>query len=158
MMDVKLCGQVGDPEVVRENFNKIVAALKVAGGTSGALKFKGSWNADTNNITSSDVTINNTSMPTAASGNEGWYFIIDTEGTTEEDGISDWKVNDWIVSTGSVWIKVNNNGSSGGGPWGTIGGSLPDQTDLQGALDLLQAQINAITAIGNKLFNYYNFI
>ena len=68
----------------------------------GTIKFKGTWNANTNVITSSDPDINNVNMPTAESSNEGWYFIVGTAGTTgiiTDLGTEvDWKVGDWILS------------------------------------------------------------
>lgn len=135
------------------------ATVHQLGSVGSSLKYKGSWNANTNIITSADLTINGDPIPAASTDNEGWYFIVDTDGATSEGGITDWKANDWIVSIGSAWVKVNNNGGGGGGgTWGSISGTLADQTDLQAELDLLQSEINAVNPVGNKLFNYYNFI
>jgi hypothetical protein len=36
-MDLKLSGSVGNPEIVRENFNKIKAAFDTIGGGGGSL-------------------------------------------------------------------------------------------------------------------------
>lgn len=80
-------------------------------GVAGAVKYMGSWNADTNICSSTDVGINGNPLPVADVDNEGWYFIISTAGTTEIDSIDDWKLNDWIVSIGNQWIKNNNSGS-----------------------------------------------
>jgi hypothetical protein len=78
----------------------------------GTIKFKGTWNANTNVITSSDPAINNVNMPTAESSNEGWYFIIGTAGTTgiitDRGTEVDWKVGDWILSLGTTWSKIDN--------------------------------------------------
>lgn len=75
----------------------------------GAVKFKGTWNATTNVITSSDVNINGDPMPSSSSSNEGWYFIIATAGTTSIDGISDWNIPDIIISDGADWQKIDNS-------------------------------------------------
>lgn len=64
----------------------------------GATKFQGIWNAATNQP----------SIPAASSGNNGWYFIVTTEGATAVNGINDWKLGDWILSIGTTWVKVDN--------------------------------------------------
>lgn len=88
--------------------NAKVSTTYLPDSVLGGLKFKGTWNANTNNITSSDGTINNTSIPSAASGNEGWYFIVGTSGSTSVNGITDWVIGDWVLSTGSTWVKIDN--------------------------------------------------
>jgi len=74
----------------------------------GATKFKGFWNADVNNITSSDPALNNMPMPASSSSNEGWYFIVNVSGETSIDGVEGWVVGDWIISMGTAWKKVDN--------------------------------------------------
>jgi len=74
----------------------------------GATKFKGFWNASANTITSSDLTINGSSIPASSSLNEGWYFIVTVAGSTNESGITDWNLGDWIISIGTAWKKVDN--------------------------------------------------
>lgn len=64
----------------------------------GALSYQTAWNATTNSPT----------IPAAASGNKGWYYVVATAGSTSVDGISEWAVGDWIVSNGSAWEKVDN--------------------------------------------------
>ena len=63
----------------------------------GALKYQGVWNASTN-------------TPTLASGvgTQGYYYVVDVAGSTNLDGITDWKVGDWAIFNGSVWQKVDN--------------------------------------------------
>jgi len=63
------------------------------------LTYKGTWNADTNNPELSDA---------GGGGVKGDLYIVNVEGTTEIDGISDWKVKDWIVNCGDSWEKVDN--------------------------------------------------
>src|SRR6185295_17230983 len=55
----------------------------------GGVVWKGTWNATTNSPT----------IPTAAAGNKGWYYVVATAGGTSVGGITDWKVNDWIISS-----------------------------------------------------------
>jgi hypothetical protein len=64
----------------------------------GALKWQGAWNATTNNPT----------IPAAAAGNKGWYFVVNVAGTTSVSGITDWEIGDWLVSNGSAWEKIDN--------------------------------------------------
>ena len=66
------------------------------------LVFQGTWNADTN-------------TPTLASGTgtTGHFYIVSTEGSTNLDGITDWKVGDWVVfveqGATDAWQKVDNS-------------------------------------------------
>lgn len=64
----------------------------------GALKYQGTWDASTNSPT----------IPAAAAGNKGWYRLVTTAGSTALDGITDWKVGDWLVSDGATWSKIDN--------------------------------------------------
>ena len=73
----------------------------------GALQFKGTWNAASNNITSDDEEYNASGIPAASAGNKGHYLIVQTSGTTNIDGVSEWGAGDWIVSIGSKWEKLD---------------------------------------------------
>lgn len=64
----------------------------------GALRYQGAWNASTNSPT----------IPTAATANKGYYFVVGTAGATSISGITDWLVGDWLVSNGTVWEKIDN--------------------------------------------------
>lgn len=65
------------------------------------LVFQGTWNANTN-------------TPTLASGTgtTGHFYIVSVDGTTNLDGITDWKVGDWavFVEQGATdqWEKIDN--------------------------------------------------
>ena len=63
----------------------------------GALNYKGTWNAATNN-------------PTLASGVgvKGDYYVVSVAGSTNLDGITDWQIGDWAVFNGSIWQKIDN--------------------------------------------------
>lgn len=65
---------------------------------SGALTYRGTWNANTNS-------------PTLASGVGvmGDYYVVSVAGTTTLDGISSWAVNDWAIFNGAVWEKLVNS-------------------------------------------------
>jgi len=66
------------------------------------LVFQGTWNAATN-------------TPTLASGTgtTGHFYIVSVDGTTNLDGITDWKVGDWAVfveqGATDAWEKVDNS-------------------------------------------------
>jgi len=64
----------------------------------GGVKYQGVWNATTN--------IN----PTIVSGvgTKGHYWVVAVAGSTNIDGISDWKLGDWIIFNGTAWEKVDN--------------------------------------------------
>ena len=75
------------------------------------LEYSGTWDANTNN-------------PTLASGvgTTGAFYIVAASGSTNLDGITDWKVGDWAIFVESgatdAWQKVDNssvlNGSGTG--------------------------------------------
>ena len=63
----------------------------------GALSYQGTWNASTN-------------TPTLASstGTKGYYYVVSVAGSTNLDGITDWKIGDWAVYSGTAWQKIDN--------------------------------------------------
>lgn len=67
-------------------------------GVVGGLVYQGGWNATTNSPT----------IPTAAAGNKGQYYVVTTAGTTTIDGHTNWAIGDWIVSNGTTWDKIDN--------------------------------------------------
>lgn len=84
--------------------------------------FQSVWNASTN-----------TPSLSSGVGTKGYYYIVSVDGTTNLDGISDWKIGDWAIFDGTVWRKVDNTDaiSSFNGRTGAI--SLLD-TDVTSAL------------------------
>jgi hypothetical protein len=77
----------------------------------GALSYQGTWNASTN-------------TPTLASGvgTKGYYYVVSVAGSTNLDGVTDWKVGDWAVYNGTAWQKVDNTDqvTSVNGQTGTV--------------------------------------
>ena len=73
--------------------------LKVAGGvgTTGAVTYRGTWDASTNNPTL-----------TSSVGTQGDYYVVSVAGSTNLNGITDWQIGDWAIFNGSVWQKVDN--------------------------------------------------
>ena len=63
---------------------------------AGGLSYQGTWNASTN-------------TPTLASGagTNGYYYVVDTAGSTNLDGITDWQIGDWLLFNGTAWQKID---------------------------------------------------
>lgn len=63
----------------------------------GSLVYQGTWDASTN-------------TPTLVSsvGTKGFYYVVNVAGSTNLNGITDWKVNDIAVFNGAVWEKIDN--------------------------------------------------
>lgn len=82
-------------DTVQKVANKVDALTL---GALGALLYQGAWNADTNTPT----------MPAAATENLGHYYVVSVSGATDVDGVTDWAANDWLVSNGTSWDKIDN--------------------------------------------------
>ena len=67
----------------------------------GGANYQGTWSATTNSP----------SIPAASTSNKGYYYSVSVDGTTNIDGVTDWKVGDWIISNGTAWQKVDNTDS-----------------------------------------------
>jgi hypothetical protein len=74
-----------------------VPTSQLPGAVLGGLNYQGTWNASTN-------------VPTLASstGSKGYYYVVSTAGSTNLNGITDWKIGDWAVYDGTAWQKVDN--------------------------------------------------
>ncbi len=74
-----------------------VPLSQIPGSLIGGLNFQGFWNANTN-----------TPTLTSSVGTKGHFYIVDTAGSTDLDGITEWQVGDWAVFGDSAWGKVDN--------------------------------------------------
>lgn len=85
--------------------------VTVGGGGTPGLTYEGAWNANTNS-------------PALASGvgTNGDYYVVDTAGSTNLDGITDWKIGDWAIFNGTAWQKIDqtNTVSSVNGQVGAV--------------------------------------
>jgi hypothetical protein len=63
----------------------------------GAVSYQGTW----------DATANSPAL-VSSTGTKGFYYKVAAAGATPIDGISDWKVGDWIIFNGATWDKVDN--------------------------------------------------
>ena len=88
----------------------------------GGVNYQGTWNAATN-------------TPALASGvgTKGHYYVVSTPGSTNLDGITDWKANDWAIYNGTAWEKIDNTDqvSSVFGRIGAVAASSADYTHAQ---------------------------
>lgn len=103
----------------------------------GGVNYQGTWDAATN-------------TPTLASGvgTKGHYYVVSTPGSTNLDGITDWKANDWAIYNGTAWEKIDNTDqvSSVFGRTGAVAAVSGDYTHAEIAsqgVDDHHAQIHA---------------
>lgn len=87
-------GTISSTDTILQAFGKV--QNQINGITSG-VKYKGTWNAATN-----------TPFLQSSVGSQGDYYVVDVDGNTNLNGITDWKVGDWAIFNGSVWQKVDN--------------------------------------------------
>jgi len=114
-------GTIAATDSILQAFGKVqnqISAL-VGGAT-----YQGVWNASTNSPTL-----------TSSSGTKGYYYIVDVAGSTNLDGITDWKVGDWAIYNGTKWDKVDNTDavSSVNGFTGAVNLALDNISDVDAA-------------------------
>ena len=63
----------------------------------GALKYQGTWDANANSPTL-----------TSSVGTQGYYYVVSVAGSTNLNGITDWKIGDWAIYNGTAWQKIDN--------------------------------------------------
>ena len=66
-------------------------------GLIGGSTYQGTWNASTN-----------TPTLTSSVGTKGYYYVVSVTGSTNLNGITDWKIGDWAIFNGTTWDKVDN--------------------------------------------------
>lgn len=87
-------GTIADTDTILQAFGKVQnQIIALVGG----VMYQGTWNANTNSPSI-----------TSSVGTKGYYYIVATAGTTNINGITDWKIGDWIIFNGSTWDKVDN--------------------------------------------------
>lgn len=87
-------GDAGKPIILNANGQVDPSMISLS-----TLSFLGDWNANTNTPALADGGVG---------ANQNEYYRVGTAGTTSIDGEADWQVDDWIVNTGSSWLKVDN--------------------------------------------------
>ena len=84
------------------------------------IKLQATWDASTNTPDISGTTVT------------GHAWIVSVAGTTNVGGIASWNVDDIVVKTDTGWLKIA--ASTVLSKWGSIGGLITEQIDLQNAL------------------------
>lgn len=87
-------GSIAATDSILQAFGKVQNQIS---GLAGGVTYQGTWNASTN-----------TPTLTSSVGTKGYYYIVDVAGSTNLNGITDWKVGDWAIFNGSTWDKVDN--------------------------------------------------
>lgn len=114
--------------------------LTLSSDILGGIHYKGTWNATTN-----------TPALANGSGAAGEYYKVSTAGATSLDGITDWKVNDWVLSNGTTWDKVDQTEqvSSVAGRTGAVTLAVADVSGALAAASNLSDLASASTARTN---------
>jgi predicted heme/steroid binding protein len=87
-------GTIVDTDSILTAFGKVQNQIN---GLAGGVTYQGTWNAATN-----------TPILTSSVGVQGHYYVVSVPGSTNLNGITDWKLGDWAIFNGSVWEKVDN--------------------------------------------------
>lgn len=87
-------GAVTSSDGVLTAFGKLQNQIN---GVLGGATYQGVWNASSN-----------TPSLAAGTGTKGYYYVVSVNGSTNLDGITDWKVGDWAIFNGTTWDKVDN--------------------------------------------------
>ena len=105
----------------------------------GALSYQGTWNATTN-----------TPTLTSSVGTKGYYYVVSVAGTTNLNGITDWKVGDWAVYNGTAWQKIDNTDSvtSVNGYTGAV---VLTNTDISGFGTMSTQNANSVAITGGAI-------
>ena len=127
---------------------------------AGSLIPQGNWDADTNDPDISGTT------------ETGYFWIVSVDGSTDIGGITDWKVNDWVIKTADGFAKIDNTDKvlSVAGKIGevvlakadvglsnvdnTTDANKPISTAQQTALDLKLNKNNSITGATKTKITY----
>ena len=87
-------GTIASTDSILQAFGKVQNQISAM---IGGVIFQSVWNASTNS-------------PALATGvgTKGYYYIVSVAGSTNLNGITDWKVGDWAIFNGTGWDKVDN--------------------------------------------------
>jgi hypothetical protein len=106
---------------------------------AGGLDYQGTWNATTN-------------TPTLASGvgENGYYYVVATAGSTNLDGITDWQIGDWAIFNGTAWQKIDQTNlvTSVAGRTGAI---TLSNTDISGLGTMSTQASSSVSITGGSI-------
>jgi hypothetical protein len=105
----------------------------------GALSYQGTWNASTN-----------TPTLTSSVGTKGYYYVVSVAGSTNLDGITDWKIGDWAVYSGTAWQKIDNTDSVTSVN-GFTGAVVLTNTDISGFGTMSTQNANSVAITGGSI-------
>jgi hypothetical protein len=106
----------------------------------GILSYQGTWDAATN-----------TPTLTSSVGTTGHYYVVSVDGSTNLNGITDWKAGDWVIYNGTVWQKIDQS-------WAISGANdnITSMTGLTGGIsspDFVQFDTTAtVTNAAGRLY------
>jgi hypothetical protein len=112
-------GTIAATDSILQAFGKVQNQIS---GMVGGVTFQGVWNASTN-----------TPTLTSSVGTKGYYYIVDVAGSTNLNGITDWKIGDWAIFNGTTWDKVDNTDA------------VSSVNGFTGAVSLTTANISEVT-------------
>jgi hypothetical protein len=126
-------GSVSATDSILDAFGKVQNQIN---GLIGGSIYQSVWNASTN-----------TPTLTSSVGTKGYYYIVNVAGSTNLNGITDWKVGDWAIYDGTAWQKVDNTDavSSVNGFTGAV--SLTTDNISEGSTNLYFTNTRAQNAI-----------
>ena len=75
----------------------LIPLYQIPPSIKGGVIYQGTWNATTN-----------TPTITSGIGAKGYYYVVAVAGSTNVNGITDWKIGDWVIFNGTAWEKVDN--------------------------------------------------
>lgn len=99
----------------------------------GGVSYQGTWDASANNP-----------PLTSSVGTKGYYYVVSIAGATNLNGITDWKVGDWAIFSGTVWQKVDNTES------------VTSVNNYTGAVTLAYSDVNAPSTTGTNATGTWN--
>tara|TARA_R100000008_G_scaffold80495_1_gene62958 strand:- start:663 stop:2594 length:1932 start_codon:yes stop_codon:yes gene_type:complete len=81
----------------------------------GATRFQGHWDATRNDGTSSSGATTYATLlvdggyhsSTNLTASQGDYWQVNTDGTTSINSVATWTTNDWVIYSGSAWMKLD---------------------------------------------------
>ncbi len=135
-IDNLIPSQTGNAGKFLTTNGSVLSWADVAGG----LDYQGAWNASTN-----------TPTLVSSTGTNGYYYVVSVDGSTNLDGITDWKAGDWVIFNGSVWQKIDQS-------WAIAGANdnITSMTGITGGIsspDFIQFDTGAtVTNAAGRLY------
>lgn len=128
----------GDLDALRQQLADTITEIAVA--TTGALNYKGTWNAATN-------------LPEleSAVGNKGDLYTVSVAGSTDLDGIDEWNVGDKAVYNGEAWEKIEGQANEVISVAGRIGAVVLAAADVSDSTVIGRGILTAIDAAAVRL-------